>query len=293
MRSEDENAPREQRNADEHPGHTDTQLPTAGAKFEIPPSAADCNKSRKQEKHLLDYATFLMEFLAFVVLCTYAAYTIKIYGANQQAAEASTKASQTAACALVESKRQFQDTLREMRSQTGIQKTAAAASLLGAKTSAKQVDLAAQQMEQAKRTNSARLIVQNFMVEIQPVPHQDNAKVLFDVVNVGNSEATEIAEYGGPRTVEYRDDYFAETAQVGKVDPAGYSLAAKEPRHFEISAAGWASAQSARKQWFTWKRLTFLNIYGEMDSICILITGSKHGLDPRTCWQEPPPKQTR
>ena len=41
--------------------------------------------------------TFGMELLGFVILCVYAAYTIKIYRASKQSADAATSAAKTAA----------------------------------------------------------------------------------------------------------------------------------------------------------------------------------------------------
>ncbi len=45
-------------------------------------------QSFNQKKHWLDYVTFGLELFGLIVLCVYAAYTIKIYYANQKAADA-------------------------------------------------------------------------------------------------------------------------------------------------------------------------------------------------------------
>jgi hypothetical protein len=55
----------------------------------------------ENQKHWLDYVTFGLELLGLLVLGIYASYTIKIYCANKQAADAATSAADTAHAALV------------------------------------------------------------------------------------------------------------------------------------------------------------------------------------------------
>jgi hypothetical protein len=56
---------------------------------------------RVRRKHWIDYVTFGFELLGLFVLCVYAAYTIKIYRATKQSADAATNAAKTAADSLV------------------------------------------------------------------------------------------------------------------------------------------------------------------------------------------------
>lgn len=55
----------------------------------------------RSEKHWIDYATISFELIGLVVLCVYAVYTIKIYRATKQSADAATSAAKTAANSLV------------------------------------------------------------------------------------------------------------------------------------------------------------------------------------------------
>ena len=93
---ENENTPRETRQACEQSDHPEPPISPAFTKLE-PPSQTHHAKSCNHKKHWLDYVTLGMELLGFVVLCVYAAYTIKIYRASKQSADAATSAAKTAA----------------------------------------------------------------------------------------------------------------------------------------------------------------------------------------------------
>jgi len=93
---ENEDAPSEIWQAKEESGHTPPPISPTPAELESPPSTSRCNKSCQKKKHWLDYVTFGLELLGLVVLCIYAAYTIKIYFANKKAAEAAEKAANAA-----------------------------------------------------------------------------------------------------------------------------------------------------------------------------------------------------
>jgi Ca2+/Na+ antiporter len=70
---------------------SDQQISLAAAKLEVPPPESQCCCSNHKQKHWIDYLTAFLELVGLVVLCLYAAYTIKIYYANQQAADSAKK----------------------------------------------------------------------------------------------------------------------------------------------------------------------------------------------------------
>jgi hypothetical protein len=53
------------------------------------------------KKHWVDYASSLFEAIGLLVLCVYAGYTVEIYRANKQSADAATSAAKTATDSLV------------------------------------------------------------------------------------------------------------------------------------------------------------------------------------------------
>lgn len=65
---------------------------------------SQANNSHRQ-KHWIDYVTVSLELLGLTMLCVYAAYTIKIYRATKQSADAATAASKTAADSLIAAQR--------------------------------------------------------------------------------------------------------------------------------------------------------------------------------------------
>jgi hypothetical protein len=75
------------------------QIVPAATELELPPPKPECEHPCKERKHWLDYVTFGLELLGLVVLCVYAAYTIKIYCANRDAADAATEAATAATSA--------------------------------------------------------------------------------------------------------------------------------------------------------------------------------------------------
>jgi len=72
----------------EQTSHSQPPILPESTKLESPPAESHCEESENQKKHWLDYVTFGMELFGLVVLAVYAGYTIKIYYANQQAADA-------------------------------------------------------------------------------------------------------------------------------------------------------------------------------------------------------------
>ena len=211
-------------------------------------------------------------------------------------AEAAKSAAQTAAYALGENKRQFQDTLGEMRKQTRVQQKAASASLIGTTTAKKQLELALQQSRDAEKQVSANLVIEHFDVDYLGDYYAGKAKVSFVVKNVGNSAAIEIAERGHPGTYNRgrsKEETFAETAQMGEVDPGGFALDKGESKTFQMDVPNWIQVRNQKVDWYEWKRFTFRNVFAKTDSVCILVVGSKYGLHKESCLPVVPPKQKR
>ena len=75
---------------------SDEQVHPATTKSEVPPTICQCQRSLHEKKHWIDYATVILELVGLSILCVYAGYTIKIYYANKEAADAATLATNTA-----------------------------------------------------------------------------------------------------------------------------------------------------------------------------------------------------
>jgi hypothetical protein len=89
-----------QNQAAQQPEKPQTQIAHSHAELKPPPPEPECKHPCKEKKHWLDYVTFGLELLGLIVLCIYAAYTIKIYCANKKAADAAKSAADTAASEL-------------------------------------------------------------------------------------------------------------------------------------------------------------------------------------------------
>lgn len=83
--------------SDSQSSESPSKVSPATAELQSPPPKTDSEDSRKKAKHWLDYVTFGLELLGFVVLCVYAAYTIRIYCANKKAADAAKRSADIAA----------------------------------------------------------------------------------------------------------------------------------------------------------------------------------------------------
>lgn len=88
MASENDNPPSGQEYPSQQSKTAPIQIPPTLTELQSPRAKPDSKGSRKEEKHWLDYVTFALELIGLIVLCIYAGYTIKIYCANQQAADA-------------------------------------------------------------------------------------------------------------------------------------------------------------------------------------------------------------
>lgn len=96
MTLENQNPPSSEEKATHQISETAAQVGQTATEFQPPPPKSQCKDTRKQTKHWLDYVTFGLELLGLIVLCIYAGYTIKIYCANRDAANAAQSAAITA-----------------------------------------------------------------------------------------------------------------------------------------------------------------------------------------------------
>jgi hypothetical protein len=103
--SENQNPTSGEQQAADQTSEAPTQITQAATELKLPPSKPERPHPCQEKKHWLDYMAFGMELLGLIVLCVYAAYTIKIYGANDKSATAAKSAADTAHAALVLSNR--------------------------------------------------------------------------------------------------------------------------------------------------------------------------------------------
>jgi hypothetical protein len=101
MTSQNDNSPCENDPSHDKPTRAEPPVQPGGAELEPPQTKAHCNEPHSKEKHWIDYATVSLELIGLAMLCVYAGYTIKIYRANKQSADAATSAAKTAADSLV------------------------------------------------------------------------------------------------------------------------------------------------------------------------------------------------
>jgi hypothetical protein len=92
--------PEPQQQADNKYGETEEQISPGVAKLDVPVTPSDSGTRDDSKKHWIDYAKFGLEVCGFTVLCVYAYFTIRIYYANNNAADAATSAAKTAATTL-------------------------------------------------------------------------------------------------------------------------------------------------------------------------------------------------
>lgn len=170
------------------------------------------------------------------------------------------------------------ETLREMQRQTSAQKEQSAVAL--------------RQDQRTEQQLAAHLVIENFNVDYADLP---KTKVSFDVFNDGGSSATEVTETqwnGGFSPLKsFKENFNGIDTIPKRTDPIGATIPKGERRHFTIEA-DWIGMRNGRTplEWFAWWRFTYLKEprqEGEIDSLCVLATGSKHGIAQRSC--EPPP----
>ena len=72
-------------------GHPEPKVPPAFAKSDLPPTYAHC-QTCKTEKNWWDKVKPVLEIAGIGLLAVYTAYTIRMYRANKQSADAATQA---------------------------------------------------------------------------------------------------------------------------------------------------------------------------------------------------------
>lgn len=104
---QNENTPNSEGQSDNQSGKSQSEIAPAGTEPKAKPTKSNCQNSRDDKKHWLDYVTAGLEIIGLIVLCIYAAYTIKIYCANKKSADAAKDAADIAREALTDVQRAF------------------------------------------------------------------------------------------------------------------------------------------------------------------------------------------
>jgi hypothetical protein len=152
-------------------------------------------------------------------------------------------------------------------------------------------------MNAAKNSSPAHLVLENFNVDYTSGSDPPTTTVSFDVLNDGGSSATEVTptqSSGGFSPQKTFEDNFGGIESTPKhTNPIGGTIPKGERWHFTIDA-DWASMRNGRTplEWFAWWRFTYLKEpgqEGEIDTLCILATGSKYGISQRSCEPPAPP----
>jgi Ca2+/Na+ antiporter len=171
------------------------ELPPILAKSEPQPPEARYAITRKPEKDWWDKAKPFAEILGILILLVYTIYTIRMYYANKEAADAARSASETAIRTLSSSDDSFKKTLSQMEAQTTAQKKSANASMEQAEASKRVVETARQ---------SLQATIDNFHLDQRPwiIPFQfrldgepenlRDIKVTVWAENTGKTPALEI-----------------------------------------------------------------------------------------------------
>lgn len=123
---ENDQTPDAARKADEQPQKADPPIPDIPAPIQAngQKTPHHCEITYKKEKDWWDKTKPYVEIAGLLFLAVYTGYTIKMYHANRKAANAAESAANTAALTLDENNRQFQNTLEQMKAQTGAQQGA-------------------------------------------------------------------------------------------------------------------------------------------------------------------------
>jgi hypothetical protein len=115
MTSENQDSPSREQQTASQASESPAQIGHAPTELEPPPPNSKRENACKEEKHWLDYVTFGLELLGLIVLCIYAAYTIKIYCANRDAADAAQIAAVEAKKSREQSESAFKATVEQFR----------------------------------------------------------------------------------------------------------------------------------------------------------------------------------
>lgn len=101
MTSPNDNSADENGDSNEQSNSAKPSIQPGGTELEPSLLIARRHETRSKEKHWIDYVTVSLELLGLAMLCVYAAYTIKIYRATKQSADAATSAAKTAGDSLI------------------------------------------------------------------------------------------------------------------------------------------------------------------------------------------------
>jgi hypothetical protein len=93
--------------SDVQPGHPKADISRAPGVTSLPPAQYHCEITCKQEKHWWDKWKPYVELFGVLLLAVYTGYTIKMYYANKDAANAATSAATTASQSLTDSQQSF------------------------------------------------------------------------------------------------------------------------------------------------------------------------------------------
>jgi len=251
-----------------------------------------------------DWFLFITSFLiglgTFIVVAKYTFYAGGQWSEMIKATNAATENAAISAQALRDNELSFIQTMQQMQQQTLAQQksaiaqmNAAESSLAAAGITERQFELSLQQAAQAERLASARLVFQNVETRLPKSGdiYHEKTIISFDLVNLGSSVASEIAETGNDDGRYYheksRAENLAETITDIHIDPAGGDLSKdQKPRHVQIES-DWPNVRQHGSEWMGWKRFTYVNIFGKIKSVCILFVGSKHGVSRSLCLSSP------
>jgi hypothetical protein len=166
--------------------------------------------------------------------------------------------------------------------------SAATSSRTAAQTADKQREAMQRQNDLTVQQASAELVFQNYTVSEQQVTLEQpgTREVSFDLVNVGGSAATQIAEESGGDIYHQIDEAVKATAGKAEIDPAGFSLDKGQHKTIKIDTMVWKEIRTRPhnpSNSYTWRRYTYRTIFHKIETACILIVGTKGGVRPVPC----------
>jgi hypothetical protein len=186
-------------------------------------------------------------------------------------------AAQNNVAAIQQQVRQYQlglnATISEMRKQTTFMQDEANAT--------------AQQGEISRNQASARLRFEHF----NQIPSNDGgATITFDLINDGDSEATEIGEDGGDSPVASDPSKDAQLMAEGRINPSGDSLEKGASKHVEFGVSKVTQPNPAIGvyAWYAYRKYTYLDIFQRTSEACILVFEHKGRFYSKAC---PPDKR--
>jgi hypothetical protein len=167
-------SPNTGREPDDETGQTKPDIPPSSSVPEFPPTKTHCQITCKAEKNWWDKVKPIVEIAGIVLLGVYTVYTIKMYRANKEAADAAQEsaaaaklAAETTYAELFLNKAASKDTLTQMQAQTGAQQDAANAAKSAADTAAAALKLSDRAFRAEER---AYVLMTHVEIEQEPGP---------------------------------------------------------------------------------------------------------------------------